>query len=69
MKEPSELDLTLIRDLKTKLYLGEGGSVRATSLTQEQLNTRRAALGRILHHYELMSNEISRLVLEKNNLD
>ncbi|QIG67802.1 hypothetical protein PP747_gp096 [Rhizobium phage RHph_Y38] len=69
MKEPSELDLALLRDLKTKLYLGDNGSIRAISLTHEQFNTRRGALDRILHHYERMSNEISRLVLEKHRAD
>jgi hypothetical protein len=69
MKEPSELDIALVRDLKTKLYLGDNGSIRSMSLTHEQFNTRRDALDRIIHQYELMSNEISRLVLEKHQRD
>ncbi|QXV74403.1 hypothetical protein [Rhizobium phage RHEph16] len=73
MKEPSELDITLVRDFMTKMSWSEwnGGEViRARyQLSSEQLLERRDALERVLHQYSLMTDEISRLVLEKNNLD
>jgi hypothetical protein len=70
MKEPSELDITLLRDLCDKFFYHDmdSGAVRV-NLSVAHMQQRKDSLRRFLDHYEHMSEEISRLLLEKHRVD
>lgn len=68
MKEPSELDSTLIRDFLTKLSLATitNGNIDLNHWVEPKLiMTRIDAVNRMFTHYESMQKDLSRLVQEK----
>ncbi|QIG70560.1 hypothetical protein PP744_gp095 [Rhizobium phage RHph_N38] len=72
MKEPSELDITLVRDLAYKMrggFITDGEIEFALPLKADLINEIVEALLRVIDSYRYMSDEITRLVLEKHQRD
>lgn len=76
MKIPSELDITLLRDLCDKFFTAYPVSTDGTFFKQCTVNLsvihmqqRKDSLRRFLDHYEAMSKELSQLILEKYRRD
>lgn len=73
VKEPSELDYALVRDLVQKLngtsYIAGGSLSFMSSVSKEHLRMRAEALERIATYSSKMGDEITRLVLEKHQRD
>ncbi|QIG76621.1 hypothetical protein EVC27_099 [Rhizobium phage RHph_I1_6] len=72
MKEPSELDVTLVRDLAFKMRgasIQDGVIYFTLPVRADLIKGRIESLIRIVESYPLLSNEITRLVLEKHQRD
>lgn len=72
VKEPSELDYTLVRDFIGKLrgvYYGDGGFRFSSFMSREHIEGYAGAIERMSTYSSKMGDEITRLVLEKHQRD